>query len=412
MKFINAKKVKIVLILVGVLVAGSFVYVKFFKTSKQTISYKTSKVEKGTLISAISGSGTVTSTNSAQVSTSVSGTVTKVYVKDGDAVKSGQVIAEIDLDQESKQNYMQALSSYQSAKNSLETAKISNQSLKAEMVAAQQNFITQVLNKGKDDDNPLYIELNAKKKASEAKYANQENVIKQAETSLSSSWYSLRQSSPVIYAPATGKITGFSLQVGSVITSQKNSSNITVSSRIANVLTSATPMISIDLTEIDIPKVKIGNKATVTLEALPDKTFTGKVISIDTSGVVSSGVTTYPTVIQLDVYSSDIYSNMSASASIITDSKEAVLMVPTSAVIARNGGSAVRILNNNAVDYLDVETGLTSDTSIEIVSGLTEGQEVITSVINSSSSNSNSSTSPFGIRTGSFAGPSGGRMGR
>lgn len=237
-KKVTVTKVIIVLVL---LVIVWVTYTKFVKPSTQKPTYQTAKVERGILVSTISGSGTVTSANSAQVTTSVSGTVSKVYVKDGDEVKSGQVLAEVELDSESRQNYTQALSSYQSAKNSVESATSTSQTLKSSMIAAQQAFIKQVLNKGKDEDNPLYLQLNADKKAAEAKYNNQVNVIAQAKTALASAWYSLQQVSPLIYAPASGTVTGLSLQVGSVISSQKNSSNITVSSRIANVITSASP---------------------------------------------------------------------------------------------------------------------------------------------------------------------------
>ena len=82
---------------------------------------------------------------------------------------------------------------------------------------------------------------------------------------------------------------------------------------------------TVNLTEIDVVKVAIGDKATVTLDAFPDKTFTGKILSVDTVGSITSGVTNYPTVIALDVQNKEMLSNMSASSSIITDVKNDVL---------------------------------------------------------------------------------------
>jgi HlyD family secretion protein len=164
-------------------------------------------------------------------------------------------------------------------------------------------------------------------------------------------------------------------------------------------------MVTVELTEIDIPKVKTGSKATITLDALPDKTYTGKVTGIDTAGSVSSGVTTYPVVITLDTISPEIYSNMSATANIIIDSRESALYIPLSALQTQNGQSVVRVKSGNNISYVNVEIGLTTDAEVEIISGLNEGDEVVTSVVNTSSTSSPSgSSSIFGIRQGSFGG--------
>ncbi len=388
------------IIVAAVVVAALwFGYNKFFKKTVAAPKYQTAKVTRGSIISAVSASGQVTAANSAQVTTQASGTITKIFAKDGDHVASGAPIAQLELDQEALQNYMQALSSYQSSKNNLVSAQIAANSLKSAKIAADDAFKAAKVDKG----SAKYQQIVQDTKAADDKYANQENVIAQSKTSLSASWYSLQQSSSVIYAPMVGTVTGLSLQVGSVISSQKNSSNITVSSKIANVITGASPIVSIDLTEIDITKVKIGDKATVTFDALPDKTFTGKVLSIDTTGSVSSGVTTYPTYIVLDVAAPEILSNMSTSANIIVDTKDNILMVPSSAVQNSNGQPTVRVMKNNQIQSVDVETGISSDTNTEIVSGLNEGDEVVTAVINPNTS-TNSTASPFGIRTGGFGG--------
>jgi len=152
------------------------------------------------------------------------------------------------------------------------------------------------------------------------------------------------------------------------------------------------------LTQIDTPKVKIGNKATLTFDAFPNKTFTGKVVSIDTIGSVSSGVTTYPAVIKLDTQVPEIFSNMTTSATIITQIKDNVFLVPTSAVQTQNEQSTVRVLKNNKINQVTVETGLSSSTQVEITSGLSEGDTVITSVISSSQNGQTGSSqtqSPF-----------------
>lgn len=377
-KLFSFKSLIVIAVLFG---AGYFGYKQLFSKNTSQIQYTTAKTEKGTIVSSVTASGQVSTANNTPVVTQVTGAVTKLYVKNGDKVYRGQPLMTIELDQSSQQKYTQQLASYQNAVNNLKSAKIQEQTLKSNMVVADNNFLKQVLNKGKDSDDPLYKQLKATKETADEQYKNQENVINQAQTSLNSAAMNLQQVSPTIYAPISGTISGISLQVGSVIPAQAVSSNTnTISQNIAIITTSAYPIITVDLTEIDIPNVSIGNKATVTFDAFPNKTFTGKVFAINTSGSVSSGVTTYPTTIILDTENASIYPNMSSTASIIFNSKDNVLMVPASAVQSdSNGQSTVRILENGTPKTVNVETGLSSDISIEIISGLSEGQEVVTS---------------------------------
>jgi len=371
------------------------------------VSYQTAKVEKGTLVSTVSATGQVSYTNSASVTTQVSGAVSKVYVKNGDVVKAGDPIIQVSLDQDSMQKYVQALSYYQSAKNSLANAQAGTYSLRSAMINAQETFLKQAINKGRDSDDPTYRQLKADKDSAEAKYNNQDNVIAQAETSLNSASLALKQASPTTYAPIAGTISGLSIQPGTVIAQSTSSSNsnVTTSQKLANISTLSAPMITVDLSEIDIPKVKVGQKTTLTFDALPDKTFTGSVTGIDTTGTISSGVTTYETVITLDTISSEIYANMSATANIIVATKSEALYVPSSAVLSQDGQYYVRTLVNNAIQNVNVEIGLSSDAGIEITSGVTEGDEVVTSIITQTTGTTKTSTtSPFGIRTGGMGG--------
>ncbi len=372
-------------------------------SNSSTPTYQTASVEKGTLISSVTGSGTVSTANSVQLTTQSSGVIKKIYVKNGDTVKVGQKIADIEFDQTGQQRYSSALSSYQSALNAVAAAKSGLYSAQSKMFAANQKFINDAAERDLATSDPTYIQQNADWKASEADYLRQQSVITQSQNALSAAWISYQQSSPAIYAPLTGTLTGFSLQEGSVITAQTTTTGSTSSQKIASVTTNAIPTIAVNLTQIDVPKVKVGQKATITLDAYAEKTFTGKIVSIDTVGSVSSSVTSYPTVIALDEKNADILPNMSAQATIILDSKTDVLMVPASAITRTDGVSTARILKNNTPEVVPVTTGLTSDSHIEIVSGLQEGDTVITAVVTSSST-SGTSTSPFS----SFGGARGG----
>ncbi len=360
-------------------------------TATQTVT-QTGTVDRGTLVVSLASSGVVTAANSATVDTAATGVVKKIYVQNGQMVKSGDPIIELDLDQDSKQKYLAASASYISAKNAVASAQNSLNTLQASMFNANAKFINDASARNLDSTDPTYIQENATWLAAENSYKNQQNAILASEQSQSSNWLSYKSASPVVYAPISGVVNGLSLTAGSVISSQSSNSNAASAQRIASVVTGANPTITLNLTQIDVPKVKIGDRATVTLDAFAGKTYTGKVVSIDTVGSVSSNVSTYPTVIQLDTQNTEMYPNMSATANIILDTRDNVLLVQKSAVQTANGQSTVRIMKNGVMQSVNVELGKSSDTQTEIVSGLSEGDTVITSITTSATSKTTTGT--------------------
>ncbi len=406
--FLKLTLVKKIILITLIFGTGFFILSSLTSSKNKQVSYETAKVEKGNLIVSVSGSGTVASTNNSNVTTSATGVVKTVYVKDGDKVVTGDKIAELELDLEGQQKNAQAYASYQSAQNSLQSAKDSLYTAQADLFGKWQTYFNLAESDTYmgSDDKPKIEQRNNEKEflitqdnwlASEANYKLKEKAVIQAQTSLSAAWYSYQQASPIVYAPISGTVSGLSLQIGSVINSQSSSNTTATTNKIAGIRTEAMPTISINLTEIDVPKIKVGDKTTITFDAFPDKTFTGKVVSIDLIGTTNSGVTSYPTVILLDIKSESILPNMAASANIITETKENVLMVPTSAVTTQNGASTVQVMKNSKSQSVTVEIGLSSDDYTEIKSGLKEGDTVVTSTINQSTSTSKSTgTSIFG----------------
>ncbi len=410
-------KIAIVSVLIGVV--GLPIY-SVFGSKKATVSYQTGIVEKGMLVVTVTGSGTVSSANNTNITTQATGVVSKLYVKDGDMVKSGDKIMEIDLDLDGKQTESQALSSYQSAKNNYDSAQASMYSTQSTMFTNWDTFM-KIAQNGTyqyEDGSPNNINrslpefhiANDNWLAAEAKYKIQQNVAYQSQTALNSAWSAYQRASSTVYAPISGTVSGLALQIGSVINSNASSQNSNVSNtKIANVKTDATPLVTLSLTEIDVPKVTIGDKATITMDAYPDKTFTGKVVSIDTVGSVTSGVSTYPVVIKLDTNTTTILPNMAASANIITARKNDVLMVPTSSIQQNTDGSNyVQVMKNNIVSQVNVEVGMSSDTQSEIVSGVAEGDTVVTATIQpTATSTSSTSASPFSSFGGARSGAGG-----
>ncbi|HOZ80759.1 MAG TPA: efflux RND transporter periplasmic adaptor subunit, partial [Candidatus Woesebacteria bacterium] len=150
---------------------------------------------------------------------------------------------------------------------------------------------------------------------------------------------------------------------------------------------------TVNLTESDVTKIKADQKVSLTLDAFSDKSFTGKVLAVNTSGASTSGVTSYPVTILLDSTDINIYSKMSVSAQIITNIYHDVLLI-----------------SNNAISSLksDVVTGETDGTNTIVKSGLSEGDKVtVTSTQSSSVSNT---SSPFSSTNRTKNSNSGGMM--
>ncbi|MCR4277231.1 MAG: efflux RND transporter periplasmic adaptor subunit [Candidatus Roizmanbacteria bacterium] len=410
--------IKKIILLTVILIVGYFSISKLFFDNKNQTSYQTEEVVKGNLIVTVTGSGSVASTNSSNITTSATGVVKNIYVKDGDVVKTGDKIAELDLDLEGQQKSSQAWASYQSAKNSLQTAKDNLYTVQSDLYTKWQSHFDLATNSlyENSDGTPNTPERESQTDykvsednwlASEAKYKAQQKAIEQSQTSLNTAWYAYQQASPIIYAPISGTVSGLSLQIGTVINSQSSSNTSATTNKIANIKTSALPTLSINLTEIDVPKIKIDDKATITFDAFSDKTFTGKVISIDMVGSVSSGVTNYPTVILLDTNSNTILPNMGVSANIITNTKDDVLLISSSAIKTNSdGANYVQIMKNGKPIDQIIKIGLASDSQTEIISGLSEGDTVITSTTQTTSTTTQQTKSVFG----SFGGGQGGNV--
>jgi multidrug efflux pump subunit AcrA (membrane-fusion protein) len=387
-------------------------------------TYQTDTATKGTLIVTVTASGNVSSANSAVVTTQASGVVSKIFVKNGDQVKSGDAIAQVDLDMDGKQRADQALASYQSAQNSVGSAQANMYSLQSSMFSKwktytdiAQNSTYQNPDGSPNSGNRVLTPFTIAQDdwlATEAQYKNQQGVVAAAKTSLSSAWANYQKTSPTIYAPISGDISGLSFQVGSVLTAQTSSTGNSTSQRIANIKTEATPVAIVNLNEVDVPKVKVGDKATIAMDAFPAVTFTGKIVSIDTTGTISSGVTTYPAYIVYDSAIDGIYPNMAVDTSIITLVKDGVVLVPNAAVqTGTTGQSTVRIMKNGQVSTVDVTVGASNDTQTEIVSGVSDGDTVVTGVTTTGRTSTTTASSPFsslgGGGGGAFRATTGGR---
>ncbi len=411
--FLFSSKKRAVITILVLLVFGFFLWKQIF-SSNQKISYQTEKVEKGTLVVSLSESGSVALSNRMPVVTQASGIVKEVFVKNGDYVEKGQKIAELTLDAAGEQKQASSYSSYLSAQSALNKAQADTFSNQSAMYSAWDKYINIAQNSTYQNPDgspnlsnralPEFTTAQDNWYAAEANYKNSQTVTAQAQAALQSAALSSQQTSSEVVAPYSGIVSDITLVSGMQI-SQSSSSSSTSSSNtnsginIASIKIEGNPVITVSLSEADALKVEANQKVTVTIDALHDKTFTGKVLGIDTSGSVSSGVTTYPATIVLDSAEDKMLPNMSATASIITNVRPDVLLVPNAAVTTSNNGSSVKIMKQGKAITVPVEVGLSSDSQTEITSGLSEGDEVVTATIGARTAAS-SSASPFGAVRG------------
>ncbi|MCX6705636.1 MAG: efflux RND transporter periplasmic adaptor subunit, partial [Candidatus Woesebacteria bacterium] len=240
----------------------------FSKKNSNKVTYQTSTVQKGTIVSTISSSGKALTAGILNINTSASGVVKKVYVKDDQIVYAGQKIADITLDSAGQQTYSQALASYLSAKNSVVSANTSYYTLQAAAFSANQKFINDAVARTLSTTDPTYIQEYDAWKASEANFLAQGTSVSQANASFNNAAINLQQNSPVVTSPFAGKIGNVGLVEGMIIVGGN-------SQRIATIENETTPIVTVTVSEIDVPKVKVGQKATITFDSITDKTYTG-----------------------------------------------------------------------------------------------------------------------------------------
>lgn len=182
----------------------------------------------------------------------------------------------------------------------------------------------------------------------------------------------------IIKAPFDGIVASISVSAGS---------EVSTSTALATIVTNKS-IAQLTFNEVDIAKIKEGQKVTLAFDAISDLTLTGEVIDVDSLGTVSQGIVSYVVKIAFDTSDDRIKPGMSVTANIIINSKSDVLLVDNAAVKVSGGSNYVQVFENNKSGSTvitsstpptkkTVEIGLSNDTYTEIVSGLSEGDEIV-----------------------------------
>jgi len=411
------------------------------------------RVQYGNLTNSVSASGSLVFANPDALIFGGAGTVQAVNVEVGDAVKQGDVLAELDnasilslqasvtSAQIALRDAQQALENAQTqgladaqravleaqqqlsnaqtqgplnianAQNAVETAQTNyNDSLAQFMggkISAQElgNAQTQLdianlnLEIAQQDANTTVANAQDTLAAAEQALANAEpgslnleldqQQVASAQAALDQAEANLGNATLV--APFDGTISAVNITAGQAVSAG------TVAIDIVN---PSVVEVSTTVDEIDVPQVQVGQNATISLDALPNDTFSGVVSAISITGNSQSGVVSYPVTINLtDPLGVQLRQGMSATATITTQEVNNVLLVPAAAISSSSTNNPrVTVMVNGVPQVRAVKVGQSNGTSTEILSGLNAGDEVVvTSTSTSGSSSSSSSRGGFGI---------------
>ncbi len=421
------KKLKWTLIILGIL-ALVFVGIKMANSGDKAVKVATEKAVKRTIVETVNASGKVYPEVEVKISPDISGEITELNVEEGDSVKKGQLLARIYADIYALQRDEAASRVNQSAAT-VDNSQAASEALRANLELAQQSYNR---NKKLFDDKVIskseLEQFETTLRSAQANYnAAQQNIkslkagVQSTQVGLSKANKDLGRTSLV--APMDGVISSLKIKKGERVAG--NSFN--VGTEMMTVADMSVLEVRVDVGENDIVKISIGDSADVEVDAYNNRKFKGVVTKIASSTKTgsltsSNDVTNYEVRIRLDKESyKDLSSRtfpfrpgMNASADIKTRRVENVLAVPIAAVSARVTGSdqsmadkkkekennkdeneaqnqngmvvegdeleevAFVLMPDGTVKKKVVKTGVQDINYIEIVSGLKEGEELVT----------------------------------
>ncbi len=173
----------------------------------------------------------------------------------------------------------------------------------------------------------------------------------------------------ILRSPIAGTVTKMDGKVGEVV-----SANVVI----ASIISQDKFEIDSNIPEVDIGKIAVGNTTTVTFDAFPDETFSGKVIKIDPAETVIDGVVNFKTTVILDHPDSRLKSGLTANLSIETQRKSGVLILPQEALVEKKEGTFVKKYENGTITEYPVTIGIRdANGKAEIISGVSLGEKVV-----------------------------------
>jgi HlyD family secretion protein len=368
----------VVLVIAGVLTAGFA-----SRRGKDITPVTYGKVARQDLTSKVSANGRIDAKRKVDLSANVMGQVVNLAVREGDVVKKDDFLLQIDQ--------KQLAATARSADAALQAVFSDRDAAKAMAVAADQDYQRAMKNyEQKITPRSELDRAQSSRDSARANVAALEQRISQARENLNAARDTLQKTT--MRAPMAGVVTALPVEEGEVAVIGTMNNAGTVLMTIADMSVVEAVM---EVDETDVPSVKVGQRASVTIDAYPNKTFSGLVTEVASSPIKRNGIASSSTEavnfevkIQIENPPPGIRPGFSASADIITGTRPKSLAIPIQALVVREKpGSTpgkpldeegIYAITNGAVKFHPVKTGLSGDSSIEIVSGAKEGEQIVT----------------------------------
>ena len=379
------KKTKILIILLILGVGGYFVYDKFFNVKDEKVEFITKKAKKGSFSKKVDATGEIFATELIDVGAQVSGQIKKLYVKLGDQVKKGDMIASIDssTQQNSIDNKEAQLAIY---KAQLESAKVALNIAKTQFDRENALFSKNATSKQEFESAKNTYSANS------AKIKELEAQIKQTNIELSTAKINLGYTK--ITAPRDGTVVSVQVEEGQTVNANQTTPTI------VNIADLSHVKMKMQIAEGDITKIKVGTPVEYSILSEPTKKFQTTVSSID-PGLTTLSDGSYGS----SSSSKSSYSSSSSSSSAvyyyaqsIVDNKDGILrigmttqnellianvedaiIVPSIGIKKDENGTFVYVLKDGKPVKTAVKTGIKDNLDTQIISGINEGDEIITS---------------------------------
>jgi HlyD family secretion protein len=363
--------------------------------SEQAISVTTAKVEKQRIVETVTATGRIQPKTQVKISADVAAKITKLEIKEGDWVEKDQFLVQLDRER--------FLAAVESAEANTRAVEANAHLVKENMIKAKKDYQrTKDLYDKKLESQAGMDQMYAAYQVEKARYqsalenvAQAKAVLKQAKDDLSKT---------TIYAPMAGTISELNKEVGEIaLGSQFQEDVIMVISNLSGMEA------LVDVDENDIVSIQLGDSATIEVDALPDMVFRGTVSEMANSAKISASGTTdqkteFEVKIAIDDPGSSLRPGMTASSDIVTETRDSALVVPIQCVAVRTPDQLkssnqaesdsteehtytpdkdgfvqiVFVVNDNIVKAIQVESGIQSETHIEVINGLSLGDEIVT----------------------------------
>lgn len=397
------KKNKILFLLVAITIATLAIAIAIGKKRKsnQAIEVEMQKIQKQTIVQTVAASGKIYPVEEVKISSDVSGEIVELYVKEGEIVEKGQILARIQS--ESYAAYVEQ------AQANLDNAKANESTLQSRLKQAEAQLLnaknaydrTKNLYEKKIISKSELEQAETAYKSAQAEWNAGNDGIKAAQYTTKAVAASIKDAKnnlnrTTIYAPMSGIVSLLNVKKGEKVVGTLQMSGTEIM-RISNF---EQMEVRIDVSESEIIKIKKGDSASIEIDAYLDRKFTGFVSEVSNTSKGASGLSysldqstnfVVKVIIDRNSYQDLLEENakpflpgMSATVEIKTKTKTNVLAVPIQAVIAKDTlidgnmkTSEIVFINSAGIATAKiVKTGIQNDSYIEIVDGL-KGDEMV-----------------------------------